>query len=277
MIAGTGERGRGNLQKTLGAGDLVQAALQSPPTRSGPVPAGLLADAGNDVFTWNSFDLYGTNQDELVVWNSFLDGKLDVAEHKVQLRLGSTALQAKNVRLADGKSAVDVTYIKEGKLHRVRAKQSVMAGYNMMIPYMVPEMAEPQKEALRQNAKAPLVYTKVVIKNWQAFVKLGVHEVYSPAAPYSRVKLDYPVSMGGYEHPKSPDQPMCLHMVYVPTLPGSGLKIAGLPISFDRQRPHPARDFHPRHQCPARGLVPPRHGKRRCGAMRHFLWQRVMG
>ena len=40
--------------------------------------AKLLADAGNDVFTWNSFALYGTNQDELVVWNSFLDGQLDV-------------------------------------------------------------------------------------------------------------------------------------------------------------------------------------------------------
>lgn len=39
----------------------------------------LLADAGKDIFTWNSFDLYGTNQDQLVVWNSFLDGKLDVA------------------------------------------------------------------------------------------------------------------------------------------------------------------------------------------------------
>ena len=50
-----------------------------------------------------------------------------------------------------------------------------------------------------------------------------MHEVYSPAAPYSRVKLDYPVNLGGYEHPKNPDQPMCLHMVYVPTLPGSGL------------------------------------------------------
>ncbi len=159
----------------------------------------------------------------LFVNEGFTTRLLDLPEHKVQLRLGSTALQAKNVRLADGKLAVDVTYIKEGKLHRVRAKQSVMAGYNMMIPYMVPEMPEPQKEALRQNVKAPLVYTKVVIKNWQAFVKLGVHEVYSPAAPYSRVKLDYPVSMGGYEHPKSPDQPMCLHMVYVPTLPGSGL------------------------------------------------------
>lgn len=39
----------------------------------------LLADAGPNVFSWNSFDIYGTNQDELVVWNSFLDGKLDVA------------------------------------------------------------------------------------------------------------------------------------------------------------------------------------------------------
>jgi N-acetylglucosamine transport system substrate-binding protein len=39
----------------------------------------LLADAGNDIFAWKSFGLYGTNQDELVVWNSFLDGQLDVA------------------------------------------------------------------------------------------------------------------------------------------------------------------------------------------------------
>jgi N-acetylglucosamine transport system substrate-binding protein len=46
----------------------------------------LLADAGTDVFTWNSFDLYGTNQDELVVWNSFLDGKLDVAAFTAALQ-----------------------------------------------------------------------------------------------------------------------------------------------------------------------------------------------
>jgi N-acetylglucosamine transport system substrate-binding protein len=46
----------------------------------------LLADAGNDVFTWNSFDLYGTNQDELVVWNSFLDGQLDVAAFTAALQ-----------------------------------------------------------------------------------------------------------------------------------------------------------------------------------------------
>ena len=84
-------------------------------------------------------------------------------------------------------------------------------------------MSHEQQEALKQNVKAPLVYSKVVIRNWQPFIKLGVHEIYSPAAPYSRVKLDYPVSMGGYLHPRDPDRPIGLHMVYVPTLPGSGL------------------------------------------------------
>jgi len=39
----------------------------------------MLGDAGTDVFTWNFVDLYGTNKDMLVPWNSFLDGKLDVA------------------------------------------------------------------------------------------------------------------------------------------------------------------------------------------------------
>jgi N-acetylglucosamine transport system substrate-binding protein len=52
----------------------------------------LLAGAGNDVFTWNSFDLYGTNQDELVVWNSFLDGKLDVAAFTAALEAITSAV-----------------------------------------------------------------------------------------------------------------------------------------------------------------------------------------
>ncbi|MFJ4027330.1 N-acetylglucosamine/diacetylchitobiose ABC transporter substrate-binding protein [Paenarthrobacter sp. NPDC089989] len=39
----------------------------------------LLKDAGDNIYTWNFIDLYGTNKDQLVVWNTFLDGKSDVA------------------------------------------------------------------------------------------------------------------------------------------------------------------------------------------------------
>ncbi|WP_375387996.1 N-acetylglucosamine/diacetylchitobiose ABC transporter substrate-binding protein [uncultured Amnibacterium sp.] len=40
----------------------------------------LLEGAGDNVFSWNFVDLYGMNQDQLVVWNTFLSGKSSVAQ-----------------------------------------------------------------------------------------------------------------------------------------------------------------------------------------------------
>ena len=39
----------------------------------------LLEAAGSNVFSWNFIDLYGMNPDQLVPWNTFLQGKSDVA------------------------------------------------------------------------------------------------------------------------------------------------------------------------------------------------------
>ena len=40
----------------------------------------MLEAAGTNVFSWNFVDLYGTNTDQLVVWNTFLQGGSSVAE-----------------------------------------------------------------------------------------------------------------------------------------------------------------------------------------------------
>ncbi|HEY5821737.1 MAG TPA: N-acetylglucosamine/diacetylchitobiose ABC transporter substrate-binding protein [Propionibacteriaceae bacterium] len=40
----------------------------------------MLEGAGSNVFSWNFVDLYGTNTDQLVLWNTFLQGGSDVAE-----------------------------------------------------------------------------------------------------------------------------------------------------------------------------------------------------
>ena len=40
----------------------------------------LLATAGDNVFTIKSFNLYGMNGDQLPIWNSFLEGKMTVAD-----------------------------------------------------------------------------------------------------------------------------------------------------------------------------------------------------
>ena len=159
----------------------------------------------------------GHTMDDIVL-ATFDYAKLDQPKAAVRLRLNSTAVSVRNVD-----NGVHIGYSRGGQLAQVRGKRCILACYNVMIRYLLKDLPAPQAHALSQNVKYPLVYTKVVIRNWQSFQTLGVHEIYAATQPYSRIKLDYPVSMGGYDHPRDPTQPIGLHMVYVPTSPNSGM------------------------------------------------------
>lgn len=154
---------------------------------------------------------------EDIVLAQFDYGKLDLAGAPVRLRLNSTAVSVQN---RDG--GVDVGYSTAGQLHRVRGKHCVLACYNMMIPYLLRDLPAAQAKALSQNVKLPMVYANVLIRNWQSLVKLGVQDIYSPAMPFAQVKLDYPVDLGGYQAPRDPAKPICLHLVQVPHADGVG-------------------------------------------------------
>jgi spermidine dehydrogenase len=154
-----------------------------------------------------------------VVLAEFDYSKLDV-DAPVRLRLNSTAVAIANDRPG---GQVDIGYVRAGALHRVRATRCVLACYNMIIPHIMPELPDAQKRALALGVKLPLVYTNVAIRNWQAFVKLGVDKIYSPYGYFSNIKLDYPVSLGGYRNPRDPSEPMLLHLVHVPLTPNQGL------------------------------------------------------
>ena len=91
-----------------------------------------------------------------------------------------------------------------------------MACYNSAIPYLCPEMPEKQKQGLAFNVKIPLVYTKVLINNWQAFDKLKTSFVYYTGGFYKQAELAYPVSLGKYKRSQTPDEPMIVHMCHVP-------------------------------------------------------------
>jgi spermidine dehydrogenase len=158
---------------------------------------------------------------EDVVLADFDYTKLDVDGAPIRLRLNSTAVAVANARNPGG--PVDIGYVRGGTLNRIQAKHCVLAGYNMMIPHIMPELPDPQKQALALSVKMPLVYVNVAIRNWHSFVKLGVHDIYSPHAYFSNTKLDYPVALGGYRNPREPGEPMLLHMEHIPLTPNQGL------------------------------------------------------
>ena len=158
----------------------------------------------------------GSTMDDIVT-APFDYGRLDDAGSPTRLRLESTAVRVRN---RDG--GVDVGYVHGGELRVARAARCVLAGYHMMIPAIMPELPKPQRQALWQNTKAPLVYVKVAVRDWHPWVRLGVHEITNPMGTFSRVKLDYPVSLGDYRCSASPEEPMMLHLVHVPREPGHG-------------------------------------------------------
>lgn len=142
--------------------------------------------------------------------------QLDKADNPVRIRLSSTAMHAVNA--ADG--GVKVTYLRNGKAHSVRARHSVLACWNMMIPSLCPELPQAQKDALHYLVKTPLVYTSVALTNWRAFAELGVSRVRCPGGYHSSFSLDSVMDIGDYHSAKSPDEPVMVHMTRAPAQPG---------------------------------------------------------
>jgi len=146
--------------------------------------------------------------------------ELDRHGAPVRIRLGSTAVAVRNV--GDGGSAreAEVIYSRNGTPAAARGKAVVLACWNMMIPYLCPELPAAQKDALRYLVKTPLVYTSVAIRNWRAFMALGVHEIYAPGSYHSSVRLNETVDIGDYASVRSPDDPILVRMVRAPCKPG---------------------------------------------------------
>jgi len=146
--------------------------------------------------------------------------KLDDANSSVRIRLSSTAVRVKHLGDAASAKEVEVTYARGGKVYAAKAKNSVLACWHVVIPYICEELPDKQKEALASAQKVPLLYTNVAIRNWTSFQKVGANAIYAPGMYHSGVNLDLPVSIGGYECARKPEEPIIVHMMKAACHPG---------------------------------------------------------
>ena len=147
-------------------------------------------------------------------------GKLDSASSPVRIRLNSTVVRVRHAGDPASAKEVEIAYANGGKVYKVKAAHCILACWHVVIPYICDELPDPQKDALASAAKVPLLYTNVAIRNWTSFQKLGVSSVYAPGSYHSNFTLDIPVSIGGYECARKPDEPIVIHMMKSPCQPG---------------------------------------------------------
>ena len=150
--------------------------------------------------------------------------RFDRSSNATRIRLNSTVLNVRHDGDAASAKEVIVSYspsdVSSGKLYDVRARACVMASWNMMIPYVIPELPTEQKAALSHNVKAPIVYTSVCVRNWKAFEKLGISSVNCPTMYHDTVALPEPVDLGELRHSASPEEPIVLSLTRYPNVPG---------------------------------------------------------
>jgi len=152
--------------------------------------------------------------------------KLDAAGSPVRIRLSSPVMRVRHIGPAGPDPRVEVAYLQGLKssgpqvLKTVTARSVVLACWHSVIPSLCPELPAAQKTALEFAIKVPLVYTNVFIRSWTAFQKLGVQRISTPSMFHTSVGLDFPVSLGGYQHTTNPAEPIVLHLSKSACRPG---------------------------------------------------------
>ncbi len=153
---------------------------------------------------------------ENIILARFNYAELDMASNTARIRLNSTVVNVEHGGDPQSSSEVFVNYIKDNKSYQVKARGVVMACYNMIVPHIVPNLPKEQDAALRALSKIPLQYSTVGVRNWRAMKELGLGLVMCPGNMHQAVGMDFPVSIGGYEHTKTPDDPCILLMRSAP-------------------------------------------------------------
>jgi spermidine dehydrogenase len=146
--------------------------------------------------------------------------KLDEPSSATRVRLSSPVCRVQHDGDPEHSRGVRVAYLQGGKIYAVRGRHCILACWNALIPSLMPEIPERQKEALAYPVKVPMMYTNVLLKRWTALRKLGASTINAPGMYHSHLNLDPGTTMGGYRGITAPEEPILVHLVRNPNKPG---------------------------------------------------------
>ena len=149
----------------------------------------------------------GTTMEDIITARMRYD-QLDRDSNRVRIRLNSTVIDVANT----SSDSVETTYVAGGDAYKVRSRGVVLACWNTVIPHICREVSAEQGQALAYGSKSPLVYTGVMLSNWQPWVDAGISSVRAPGGFHPSIGLPPSLEMGDYRTSRDPAEPIVVRM-----------------------------------------------------------------
>ncbi len=162
----------------------------------------------------------GADSVEDVSKNTVNFASLDTPQTRARVRLSSTVVAVEH----DGDPAkanfLNITYVKGGKLYRVKARSAVLAGGSWTTKHIVRDLPEAQRNAYSQFYRSPCMMANVAVRNWQFLYKMGISgcQWFEGVGNYTQVCR---TSLTGLQDPTiGPDSPIVLSLKVLYSYPG---------------------------------------------------------
>ncbi|HEY3927561.1 MAG TPA: FAD/NAD(P)-binding protein [Candidatus Koribacter sp.] len=145
---------------------------------------------------------------------------LDRAGQSSRMRLNATVVAVEHEGDPRKAQFVNVSYIREGKLYRVRARSVVIAGGCWTAKHIVRDLPQSHRDAYDQFYRSACLMANVAVRNWRFLYKMGITGCrwFEGIGNYTEVRK-LPI-FGAPSPTIGPDSPVVLNLKILYSYPG---------------------------------------------------------
>jgi spermidine dehydrogenase len=148
---------------------------------------------------------------------------LDRPQQPTRIRLRSTAISLEHEGEPARSPHVNIVYLREGRLYRVRARSVVLANGNWTINSIVRDLPAPYRHAYAQFFRAPCIMANVAVRNWRFLAKMGISQCQWFGGIGNYLAVRRVATFGGGAPVLSPESPTVLTLKILFANPGRPL------------------------------------------------------
>jgi spermidine dehydrogenase len=159
---------------TAYAFDGLRALDDTPETGWQAFPGGNAGIARQIVKTLIPNSIAGPRTLAAVCTNKVNFAALDRAGQPARIRLGATVVRVEHEKQPEHSEFVWITYTKDGKVYRLKARSVVMAGGCWTTKLVVRDLSARYRDAYAQFYRSPCMIANVAVRNWRFLYNLGI-------------------------------------------------------------------------------------------------------